>query len=155
MDSKTINHNFQKNIMVGRKIPHSISQPVVFFENGNYYLAAFIFFYTKNDIENGKIDRPAMWVIADIETGDIIREYETKEREFSDAVYDVKYNIRADRTYDTSEEYYDRAFSLLDVVREKIIRNGEFCKEEYQQYLNMILANTPLSYQRFYINLSI
>ena len=155
MNSKTINNHFQKNVMGGVKIPHSTSQPVVFFEDGKYYLASFVFFYTKADIENGEVDRPNMWLVADIETGEIIREYETKEKEFSDAPYNVKYNIRSDEKYDTSKDYYDKAFAILDSVREKIIKDGKFYKGEYQYYLNMIMANIPKEYRRFYTDLSV
>ncbi len=155
MDSRTINNNLQKNIMGGAKIPHSTSQPVLYFQDGIYYLATFVFFYSKDDIENGKVDRPTMWAIADIENGEIIKEYETKEKDFSDASYDVKYNVRTDGEYDTSKEYYDKAFTILDSVRSKIIKDGKFCKGEYQYYLNMILANIPKEYQRFYTDLSV
>lgn len=155
MNSRTINDNLKKNIMGGVKTPHSTSQPVVYFQDGNYYLASFVFFYTKDDIENGKVDRPTMWAIVDIETGEIIKKYETKEKEFSDASYDVKYNVRTDGEYNTSKEYYDKAFSILDSVRSKIIGDGKFYKGEYQYYLNMILANIPKEYQRFYTDLSV
>ena len=145
----------KKSVLNGIKVPHSTSQPVLYCDDGKYYLASFVFFYSKDDIESGAIDRPTVWAIADIETGEIIEEYETKEKDFSDAAYDVKYNVRADGEYDTSREYYDKAFKILDSVRSKIIKDGKFYKEEYQHYLNMILANIPKDYQRFYRDLSV
>ena len=155
MDSRTINSYFQKNVLNGAKVPHSTSQPVIYFDGEKYYLAVFCFFFTREDIENGKVDRPTLWAIADIETGEIIKEYETKKKDFSDASYDVKYNVRADGKYDTSKEHYDKAFSILDSVRNKIILSGEFDKDEYQNYLNMIVANIPKEYQRFFYDLSV
>ena len=77
------------------------------------------------------------------------------EIEFSDANYDVKYNVRADGQYDTSKKYYDDAFGILDSVRSKLISTGELCKEEYQLYLDKIIANIPKEYQRFYRDLSV
>ena len=153
--SDKCNDILAREILGGRKMPHSTSHPVIYLDGGKYYLAVFVFFYTKNDIENGTVDRPTVWAIADIETGSIIKEYETKEKDFSDASYGVKYNVHADGEYDTSKEYYDRAFTILDSVRSKIISDGKFYKEEYQYYLNMILANIPKEYQRFYTDLSI
>lgn len=144
-----------KSIISGIKIPHSTSQPVVYKEFGKYYLAVFVFFYTKEDIEAGTVDRPSVWAIADIETGEIIKEYETKEKDFSDAPYDVKYNVRSDAQYDTSKEYYDKAFAILDSVREKLINSGKFYSLEYKAYLDRILANIPQDYQRFYRDLSV
>lgn len=114
-----------------------------------------MFFFTREDIEAGKVDRPTVWAIADIETREIIEERQTKDIDFSDAAYDVKYNVRADGEYDTSRKYYDKAFKILDSVRSKIIKDGKFYKEEYQHYLNMILANIPKEYQRFYRDLSV
>jgi len=145
----------QRNIMDGAKTPHSVSQPVIYKEDGKHYLAMFVFFYTREDIETGAVDRPTMWVTADIETGEIIKEYETKEKDFSDAPYDVKYNVRSDVQYDTSKEYYDKAYTILDSVREKLISSRKLYALEYKAYLDRILANIPQDYQRFYRDLSV
>ena len=153
--SRIIEQQINIGVLNGQKTPHSTSQPVIYQEDGTYYLAAFVFFYTKEDIENGAVDRPTMWAIADLETGEIIKEYETKEKDFSDAPYDVKYNVRSDAKYDTSKEYYDKAFEILDSVREKLISTGKLYRAEYQFYLDRILANIPKDYQRFYTDLSV
>ena len=153
--SKEANAKLQNSILNGAKSPHSTSYPVVYYENNKYYLACFVFFFTREDIEAGMVDRPTVWAIANIETGEILEERQTKDVDFSNAAYDVKYNVRADGEYDTSREYYDRAFTILDTVRSKIISDGKFNKEEYQYYLNMILANIPKEYQRFYTDLSV
>lgn len=145
----------QNNILRGCKLPHSTSQPVIYNEKGKYYLAVFVFFFTREDIETGMVDRPTMWVLADIETGEIIEERQCKDIDFSDAPYDIKYNVRADAQYDTSKEYYDEAFLILDSVRDKIINMGKLYKGEYQFYLDKILANIPKEYQRFYTDLSV
>ena len=152
--SKDINDQLQNNILSGMKTPHSTSYPVLYYENEKYYLACFVFFFTREDIETGKVGRPTVWAITDIEIGKIIEERQTKEKEFSDTAYDVKYDAHADGDYDTSKQYYEKAFNILDSVRSKIIGDGKFCKEDYQYYLNMILANIPKEYQRFYTDLS-
>jgi len=143
----------QSSILNGAKIPHSTSQPVIYKENGKYYLAVFVFFFTKEDIESGAVDRPTVWALADIETGEIIEERQTKDKDFSDASYDVKYNVRSDARYDTSKKYYDEAFVILDSVRTKIITSGKFYALEYKYYFDKILANIPKDYQRFYTDL--
>lgn len=153
--SRNINVNFQNNILHAEKTPHSTSYPVIYQEKGKYYLSVFVFFYNREDIENGAVDRPTLWAIADIETGEIIEERDTKEIDFSDASYDVKYNVRADRQYDTSRKYYNEAFIILDSVRDKIIKTGKLYRAEYQYYLNKIVANIPKEYQRFYTDLSV
>ena len=154
ISSEKIYSNIRKSVLKGVKTPHSISQPVIYNENGKYYLAIFIFFFSKEDIENGTVDRPTVWVLADLKTGEIIEERQTKDIDFSDASYDVKYNIKADAQYNTSKQYYDEAFKILDYVRENLIKNGKFCKSDYKTYLDKILANIPKEYQRFYMDLS-
>ncbi len=155
MDSKEINSILQKEVLNGSKTPHSTSYPVIYKESGKYYLAAFTFFYSREDIEAGMVERPTMWAIADIETGEIIEERLTKDKDFSDASYDMKYSVRADAQYDTSKQYYDEAFAILDSCRSKIINTGKFYPGEYKFYLDKIVANIPKEYQRFYYDLSV
>ncbi len=153
--SREINQKIQRDILGGVKAPHSTSYPVIYTEGNRYYLAVFVFFYTKEDIAAGKVNRPATWAIVDLEDGSIIEERQTKEQDFSDASYDIKYNVRTDKEYDTSRKYYEEAFTILDSVRKKIISDGKFYKAEYQFYLNKIQANIPKEYQRFYTDLSV
>ncbi|EHL14790.1 hypothetical protein HMPREF9630_00833 [Peptoanaerobacter stomatis] len=153
--SIVVNSLIQKNILSGAKISHSTSYPVIYKESNKYYLAVFVFFFSKEDIVSGAVARPTMWAIIDIETGAIIEERETKKIDFSDASYDVKYDVKADAQYDTSKKYYDEAFAILDSCRSKIINDGKFYKGEYQYYLNKIVANIPKEYQRFYYDLSV
>ena len=153
--AKVVNSNIQSKVLNGSKTPHSTSYPVIYKENGKYYLAVFVFFYSHEDIEAGAVERPTMWAIADIETGEIIEERLTKNKEFSDASYDMKYNVRADAQYDTSKKYYNEAFAILDSCRNKIINTGKFYPGEYKSYLDRIIANIPKEYQRFYQDLSV
>jgi len=90
--AKVVNSNIQSKVLNGSKTPHSTSYPVIYKENGKYYLAVFVFFYSREDIEAGAVERPTMWALADIETGEIIEERLTKDKEFSDASYDVNYH---------------------------------------------------------------
>ncbi len=152
--SYEVNKLIQMNILEGQKLPHSTSYPVIRRYEGKYYLAVFTFFFSREDITSGKVKRPTMWAISDLETGEIIKRIETKDQDFSDASYDVKYNVRSDIKYDTSKEYYDKAFAILDSVREKIISSGKLFAMEYKYYLDKIVANIPEEYKRFYIDLS-
>lgn len=155
MKSSDINLLIQRTILGGAKVPHSTSQPVIYKENDKYYLAVYVFFFTREDIEAGAVDRPTVWALCDLETGEIIEERKCSEIDFSDATYDVKYNIRSSVQYDTSKEYYDRAFAILDSVRTKLIDTGKFYESEYKYYLDMLLTNIPDEYKRFFRDLSI
>ena len=155
VSAKQANTNIQNNVLNGAKTSHSTSYPVILKECGKFYLAVFTFFYSREDIEAGMVERPTMWAIADIETGEIIEERLTKDKDFSDASYDIKYCVRADGQYDTSKKYYDEAFAILDSCRSKIISTGKFYPGEYKFYLDKIVANIPKEYQRFYQDLSV
>ncbi len=155
INATNVNSQIQRNILGGAKIPHSVSQPVIYKEEGKYYLAVFVFFYTKEDIQSGMVNRPTAWAKLDIKSGEIIEEYQCKDKDFSDARYDVKYNVRSDIKYDTSKAYYDEAFEILDSVRREIIETDTIDKLKYNYYLKKIINNIPEAYQRFYLDLSV
>lgn len=152
--SKAAYEIIQKTILDGVKTPHRVSHPVLRKTETGYALAVFLFFFTKDNIQNGQVGRPSLWALADIETGGIISRHECKENDYSFAQFDEVYNIRADGKYDTSPQYYAKAFELLDSVRTGIIESGAFDKVSYEEYLKMILNNIPKDYQRFFLELS-
>lgn len=153
--SKEVNQKIQARVINGVKTPHSSSYPVIVQDNDEYLLAVFTFFFSKDDIEAGTVSRPTLWTTADIESGEIKAEYQAKDNDFSDASYNVKYDIHSNKEYDTSKEYYEKAFEILDSVRKKILAEGVLDKTEYAKYMDMILANIPEEYKRFYIDLSV
>lgn len=152
--SKDLNNMFQ-NYIKRTKVSCAVSAPVLVCENSRYYLASFVFFFTKEDIQTGMVNRPTEWLIADLESGQIIEERNTREKEFSDAKYDIKYDIKVERKYDLARGYYEEAYKLLDAVREKLLSSGQLDKTVYKDYMDRILANIPKAYQRFYLDLSI
>lgn len=152
---KQINTNIQKTILNHVKTPHSASRPVIFKENDTYYLASFIFFFTKGDIEQGRVKRPMMWAIFDLVTGELIEERHTNEIDFSNAPQDVTYDVRKNTHHHISRDYYDSAFDILESCRRKLIYKNKFDEQEYQQYLDAIMVDVPDEYKRFYNDLSI
>ena len=142
------------SILNGEKIPHSVSRPVLYRNDGVLYLAVFVFFYNRDDIENGAVDRPTLWAIADLSTGEIIERFQSRDKDFSNASYDKKYNVRSEKKYDTSKEYYIKAYEILDKVRNHYLKTGEVLAADYDQYIQLILANIPDDYKRFYTDLS-
>ena len=144
----------KKNIINGEKIPHSVSRPVLYMDADALYLAVFVFFYNREDIENGAVDRPTLWALADISSGEIVKRYQSKDKDFSNASYDKKYNVRSEKKYDTSKEYYIKAYEILDKVRNHYFKTGEVLAADYDQYIQLILANIPDDYKRFYTDLS-
>lgn len=146
---------FDLTVTAGEKIPHSTLQPVIHEENGKYVLAAFAFFYTRDDMKSGVFDRPSVWVACNLETGEDFIRYDCRERDFSDAPYEKKYDLHPDKTYDTTREYYSKAYKILDAVRQQYIEQNTINYALYKDYLSRIVANIPGDYKRFFYDMSI
>ncbi len=145
----------ERDILEGRKIAHSTSQLLIHREDGKYYLAAFVFFYNREDVESGMVKRPSIWALADIESGEIIKRYDCSRKDFSNASHEQRYDVRPDGKYDLSDKYYYESYAILDEIREELISNNSLDMEKYKLYLSRTIANIPKSYQRFYTDLSI
>lgn len=155
LSSSKVNQLILNTAIGNIKLPHSTSRPVIRKSGEGYVLAAFTFFYTKEDIQSGMIQRPMSWIQADLISGKRLAMYDCKEHDFSNADFETRYNIRSKDKYDTSPEYYQKAFAILDMVRKGIINEGKFYESEYRDYINRIIKNIPTSYQRFYFELSV
>ena len=153
--SMHINEDIQKAIKNTPNTAHRVSQPVIYKEGNKYFLASFIFFYTRSDIKMGVIDRPLKWIKMDIETGKILAVHDCKKLDFSDAEFGKTYEVKISREYDTSQYYYENTFALLDEIRMQILNHDKIDKLKYMLYIERILTSIPDSYQRFYFDLSI
>lgn len=158
-----IYHDIADKIMVGCKLPHDISLPVLCKIDGSFYIGVFVFFYTKEERDTMMIGRPTLWAIFDIKTGRLMEKYETCKRDFSDASYDKKYNITPDPeympdpewTFEDMHEYFLNAFNDFDEIRKEIIEFKDYDPVVYRRYIDEILARIPDDYQRFYRDLSV
>lgn len=145
-----------KQVLKGSKKLYSISQPILYSKDEQYYIAVFAFPYTIRDIQKGEVERPSIWAIADIETGEMIEKYDCKEdKEFSEAKYEKKYSIKTEKLLDTSKEFYKDSYEMFDTIRERIIEDGELDEELYQTYLERVLSNVSEDLESFYTDLSI
>lgn len=124
-------------------------------QDGKPSLAAFIYFYTLEQINTGRMHRPSEWMELDFISGQPIGKYPCSDREFSDASYEEDYDFTADDEYDLSPEYYRFAYNILDEVRIGYMQTGTLDMERYDEYLAAIMANTPACYRRFFEDLSV
>lgn len=155
LPSNELMTKMDQELMQGIKTPHNISNTVITKINDEYYLSAFIFFYTKEDIDTGMLNRPAKWGIFDFENGNLIEEFDCKIKDFSSESFDKKYDVHKDNNYDLSNEYANKNFELLDKIRKEYINNKNILLDEYREYLERIIFNIPKQYQVFYYDLSI
>lgn len=149
--TETAYERMQSEIFGGEKIPHGMSLPVIRRSRDEYRLAAFVFFFTASDVRKGRIGRPTMWIEADIRTGHVVAEHQTRESEFSDAGYKEMLDIRGQGISDRRHQL--SLLEMLDPLR-RTAAEGRIDSEEYGKYLQKAQAEMPTSYRRFYADLS-
>lgn len=148
-------NNLQRRALGGAKIPHRVSQPVIRRMDGQYVLAAFIFLYSKANIQEGNLPRPQYWITADIETGEFIKEYNCKDADFSGQPFDRLYSVKADKQYNLTAEFYNELFAGLDDVRKEYFETKVINRAKYGVYLDRVLETIPNEYKVFYTELSL
>lgn len=141
----------QAEVFGGGKVPHGMSLPVIRRSGDEYRLASFVFFFTASDVRKGRIGRPTMWVEADIRTGHVVAEHQTRESEFSDAGYKEMLDIRGQGISDRRHQL--SLLEMLDPLR-KTAAEGSIDEKTYGEYLKKAQAEMPASYRRFYVDLS-
>jgi hypothetical protein len=138
----------------GAKLPHGISNPILRMEEGRLFIASFIYIYNRDNYQTNQMPRPSYWLLADIETGDVVKEYSCRENDFSTAGFDVLYDLNDLAVIRPSREDFVEIYELFDSIRSEYIRHGTYNAEQYKRYLDRILEVTPNSYRRFYQELS-
>ena len=141
----------QAEVFGGEKVPHGMSLPVIRRSGDEYRLASFVFFFTASDVRKGRIERPTMWVEADIRTGHVVAEHQSRESEFSDAGYKEMLDIRGQGISDRRHQL--SLLEMLDPLR-KTAAEGSIDEKTYGEYLKKAQAEMPASYRRFYVDLS-
>ena len=154
VDIKTIVSNMNEKALGGAKIPHSVSNPVLRVEEGTLYIAAFVYTYNRENLQKNKMPRPIHWIAADIETGNIVQEFDCREKDFSHAGFDTLYDLNDPNVVRPSREDFAEIYQLFDSVRSSYLREGRCDAGMYQRYLDRIFEITPDSYRKFYQELS-
>lgn len=138
----------------GVKIPHGISNPVLRKRDSRIYIAFFVYTYTRGDLQNGAIRRPTSWITTDLVTGEILDRIQCADEDFSDASFTEYFSTNNPNAGNSTKEYYQRVYALLDSIRKTIIENDSFPKDAYAEYMRSILEVVPSAYHRFYWELS-
>ncbi|MCH5191705.1 MAG: hypothetical protein J1F23_06020 [Oscillospiraceae bacterium] len=154
LDIKSVVSNLNRNALGGTKIPHAVSNSVLRQENEKIYIAAFVYTYNRENLQSNKMPRPTQWLLADIESGEIIKEYDCRSKDFSDAEFDTLYDLNDPNVKRPSREDFVEIYTLFDDIRNEITKNDLQMVDKYHDYLNRILEITPSNYQRFYKDLS-
>lgn len=139
-------------IMEGRKVPHSLSDPVLREEDGKLYLAFFVFFYSGAEVKAKLIKRPEIWAIFDLENGEMVSRRDCRIQDFSDASMDEKIDISDD--FNVEKDLYNKAYQMLDDIRTEVIDGKSLDIVKYESYLQLILSAIPVAYRKFFFDLS-
>jgi hypothetical protein len=153
-------NSIHTNILEGRKTAHGVSDPVIYQEENKCYIAVFVYFYNGYQLKKGFVNRPSMWAICDIKTGEIIKRYDISAKDFSDLPPETPCDIRSETEYNDDEleilkEKFEKSIEAFDEVRFEYINTGKINLEKYRQYLTNIIDFAPKSFKQFYLDLSI
>ena len=136
------------------KIPHGISNPVLRIEEGEVYIAAFVYVYKRENLQQKTMPRPIHWILADMETGDIVNEFDCRQKDFSAAGFGDLYDLNDSGVKKPTREDFAEIYSLFDSVRSEYLNTGRINADRYIEYFNRIMEVTPGSYRKFYCELS-
>lgn len=144
----------QLRALNGRKIPHSMPRPVLRYSGGKWTIAAFVFFYTQEDIAAGKVRRPELWLEADTVSGEIKSRHFCETEDFSTAPPDAYYDITFTGSNDRRQTDEARMNAYFDSVRYDLASGRGLNFRLYRRYVELVLKYIPESYHRFFYELS-
>lgn len=150
-----INRKAKRFIFGDIKIPSGISNPVLYSEDGKFYIAYFGYTFSKQNMTENRYSRPSRWILVDVETGELFKMFDCTEKDFSTQVFDKLYSLNDPKVKKGTEDYFKVMDMLFDTVRASVIYGNTFDNSTYQAYLNNLYAITPQEYRVFYKELSI
>ena len=106
-------------------------------------------FYNKGNLDNKTMPRPLYWCLVDVETGELIKRYNCKEKDFSSASFDdlididistcglIYFNCTVTPKYDIRLSYQQTLFidkTLLTMSDEEFnnLTVGDFSRSKYK-----------------------
>lgn len=150
-----INRKAKRFIFGDIKIPSGISNPVLYSEDGKFYIAYFGYTFSKQNMTENRYSRPSRWILVDVETGELFKMFDCTEKDFSTQVFDKLYSLNDPKVKKGTEDYFKVMDMLFDTARASVIYGNTFDNSTYQAYLNNLYAITPQEYRVFYKELSI
>lgn len=133
-------------------ISYGISRPVLrAFGKESVAVAMFVTILDSSGMDTGRILRPEYLIFSEIENGDVLDMVSTRfpENEFSNASYNVRYDIRLNID-PPSIGYLRRTWELLDESRKEYIMTKKVPMRPYKSYLRRIQEYCPVPYRRFF-----
>ena len=151
---KGILSQLNRKFLNGAKIPHGMSNPVIREHDGRYVIATFFYLYNREHLAAKQIPRPGYWMIAEVESGEMIQEVSCKDNDFSKQPFDELYSTERLDSWKSDADYTEKMFMMFEDVRLSLIESNSLNKDKYDEYMKMVLAMVPVSYHVFYRELS-
>jgi hypothetical protein len=152
--TKEILANLKLKALGGAKIPHGVSNPVLRKIGEKVVIAVFIYTYKKENLDTRMMPRPSYWMIADIESGELIEHFNCSQNDFSSLSFDKLYSSKSSKNKTITNEYFNEAYNLFDNLRIYYKENKTVDVLMYNKYMEMIFSVVPDEYVVFYQELS-
>ena len=153
-ESMRVFQNVSAQALQGQKRPHGVSNPVLREENGRIYLAFFLYFYDKKDLDAMQMPRPSLWFLADIRTGEIVERRSCARQDFSSQPAGLRCDVRYPDRPQRPNGYFQSVYAKLDRIRREYLESGALDRSAYGEYLEEMLTLVPPEYRVFYRELS-
>lgn len=146
--------DLQRSVLGGAKIPHSVSYPVLRKEGEDWRLAVYVLTYDRELLRKQALRRPSCWYLADLLTGEVLREVDCREEDFCTAPFDRLLKRGEPKNPDLSRADVENMYALLDQIRTRILESGVPDALAYREYLDQVLHAVPAGEVNFYRELS-
>lgn len=154
-DLSAIMRAVDESLFAGAKVAHGLSHPVIRRQNGEYKLAVFAYYVTRDNARNGTLSRPSKWAVVDLKTEEIIEVNSCEEKDFTVADWGSSYNMTVYSKGKPTKEQVKEAYSLLDEFRASYAESADNADCLAEAYLKELFELVPDEYVVFYKDISI
>jgi len=152
-DINIIMRAVDESLFSGAKVAHGLSHPVIRRQGGEYLLAVFAYFVTREDARNGTLARPAKWALVDLKTEEVVEVNNCDEKDFSSAK-EGSYNMTAYSDGKPTREKVKEVYKLLDDFRTSYVEAKKNVDSLAEAYLEELFKIVPDEYRTFYKDIS-
>jgi len=150
MSSAEVNRVLKRATFQGIGIMHSSSLPLIADFEGRPVLASFTYLTSPEDAESEETERPSLWAVADLLSGEVLGVLHCRERDFSNESFANRYSLGGDSDEPMAASRFTQAFEILDEVRRRYEMSGQLDAALYARYFDMVVEAAPPALRVFY-----
>ena len=153
LSTREVVSNVKGKVLGGAKVPHQCSMPVLRMVDQKLYLAFYVQFYNREQIQKQLLQRPSYWYLADIENGTLVKGMNCRAEDFCTAPKDRLYQKGTAARPGTQEDI-SQLYEWMDQIRQRYLKDGIIDAFLYRDYLNLLFEILPKGQINFYKELS-